>query len=432
MLCRACEEFRFPTLTKKSSSSSSSSGRKKDGPSSSSSSASSRPVSETGHVVTRNAAGSSTSSSSVSQADQPPSTSAAAAAVSYVVNELLTYIGFYRNRANGDALRRVVLTYYTSDDISEAKKTVADLFRPTFTGSVLLTDRRNSPVRAAHEAELDDLIAMFDTLDEQHLLNSVNFVAINLEHLPKFGPEEVNICTVVSNHQKLSSTVNELAAEVDHLKCSSTAPDAKATAESVAIISAAMADFQHRIDLFQSSVNSRIDYLNNICSKFSQSTSAAAASTSSVSSNPIIDRASNIVVFGVAENRAVEIWKAKVDGILRFVVGRDVQVNDAFRMGSFREGKVRPILVKLSSAWDRRLILGSCKKLKDYTERVFVRPDEPIETRRKNTLSALKYKAQQANKLTAVNDDVLYIDGVPVFSLKDGMIRGNTNNIDNV
>ena len=431
MLCRACEEFRFPSSTKNSSStSSSSSGRKKDTPSSLSSGGG-RPAAVTGHVVTRNAAG--CSSSSVPLADQPPSTSAAASsasAVSYIVHELLTYISFYRNRANVDALRRVVLTYYTPDDISEAKRTVADLFRSSFAGSILLTDRRNSPIRAAHEAELDDIIVMFDTLDEQNLLNSVSFVAMNLENLPKFGPEEVNICTVVSNHQKLSCTVNELATEVDQLKCSSRVPDARATAESVAVISAAMADFQQRIDVFQTSVNSRIEHLNSICSSFNQSAAAAAASNAATT-GPIVDRTSNIVMFGIAENRDVAVWKTKIDDVLRFVVGRDVRVNDAFRMGSFREGKMRPILVKLSSAWDRRLILSSCKKLKDYTERVFVRPDEPLDVRRKNTLSALKHRAQHDNKLAVVNDDVLYVDGVPVFSLRDGTIRSNNDNLNN-
>ena len=70
-----------------------------------------------------------------------------------------------------------------------------------------MSDRRNSPVRASLEAELDDIMAMFDIPDEHHLLNTVLFVAVYLEHLPKFGPEGVNICTVVSNHQKHCSTV---------------------------------------------------------------------------------------------------------------------------------------------------------------------------------------------------------------------------------
>lgn len=130
-------------------------------------------------------------------------------------------------------------------------------------------------------------------------------------------------------------------------------------------------------------------------------------------------------MFGIAENRNASVWKDKLDDIFHFIVGRDICVADAFRMGSYREGKVRPLMVKLSSPWDRRLILASCKRLKDYSERVFVRPDEPIETRRKKTMDSLKWKAERENKVVTVNDGVLSIDGVAVYSLTSGNIQSN-------
>ena len=39
-----------------------------------------------------------------------------------VVNEMLSYISFYRNKSNIDALRRTVLSFYISSDIGLAKK----------------------------------------------------------------------------------------------------------------------------------------------------------------------------------------------------------------------------------------------------------------------------------------------------------------------
>jgi len=41
-----------------------------------------------------------------------------------------------------------------------------------------------------------------------------------------------------------------------------------------------------------------------------------------------------------------------------------------FRIGIVG-GKIRPIVVKLHSVWDRRLILSNCHKVKNYHERVF-------------------------------------------------------------
>ena len=85
------------------------------------------------------------------------------------------------------------------------------------------------------------------------------------------------------------------------------------------------------------------------------------------------------------KNRDASIWKSKIDDVFRFIVGKNVEVGDAFRMGTYRAGKARPALVKMACAWDRRWILASCKKLKDYPERVFVRPDESPEVRFRKT-----------------------------------------------
>ena len=39
-----------------------------------------------------------------------------------ILSDILSYLRFYRNSANVDALRRVVLSNYSADDITEAKK----------------------------------------------------------------------------------------------------------------------------------------------------------------------------------------------------------------------------------------------------------------------------------------------------------------------
>ena len=166
--------------------------------------------------------------------------------------------------------------------------------------------------------------------------------------------------------------------------------------------------------------------MNSVLSQFSKSV-ATTTSTSSTTVNSNVtdnvDRSANLVIFGIAEDRNVTIWKNKIDAVFQFILGRNVDIDDAFRLGPYRAGKVRPILVKLRSAWDRRLLLASCAKLRAYPDRVFIRPDETVEARRRKTFDWLKQKAERESRNVVVNDEILCIDGVDVYSLRNGPIR---------
>ena len=65
----------------------------------------------------------------------------------FVCNELLAYVYCYRESSNADALRRVVLNYFSYEDITAAKKLLCHEFQFTLANtpsSVLLTERRSS------------------------------------------------------------------------------------------------------------------------------------------------------------------------------------------------------------------------------------------------------------------------------------------------
>ena len=110
-----------------------------------------------------------------------------------------------------------------------------------------------------------------------------------------------------------------------------------------------------------------------------------------------------------------------LNGILGYVYGQRIEIDDMFRLGRFYSGKNRPVLVKLHSVWDKRIILSNCRVLKTYSKRgIFIAGDEPVEVRRQQTMDRLKYRAERANKTVIVNNGVLSIDDVVVFSLKDG------------
>jgi len=127
-------------------------------------------------------------------------------------------------------------------------------------------------------------------------------VACNLDNLPKFGPEELNLATVVDRQLRTEATVSELSATIDHLRTT------QVTAVGLADIDATswqMNELQQRLETFSSSVSARLDHLNTVCSK--GLTSVAASSSQQYVSRHFddIDRKLNIVVFGVKEDRDV-------------------------------------------------------------------------------------------------------------------------------
>ena len=132
-----------------------------------------------------------------------------------------------------------------------------------------------------------------------------------------------------------------------------------------------------------------------------------------------VDRSRNVVINGVPENRDSRIWLDSVTEVLKITTGNNVKISDAFRLGGrFVTGKVRPVLVKLKSAWDRRLVAIGANKLAQCEEfkRIYVSPDEPLDVRRKATLEKLKKRAER-EKTVNISYGVLFIDEEVVFSL---------------
>ena len=305
MLCDACEHARFPNATSAAAKRIKIGRGKKDNAA----------TPETGCVpsavdtVTDTAV-------PIAMAAQP---SSGADSRSIVVNELQTYVAYCRNRANGEELRHVILSFYTSTDIHEAKDIVVNEFRASIGVSPMLTERRDSTARPAHEAELDDIIGLLALLDEQGRLRGTQFVAADMERLPKFGPEELNVGAVVLRQQKLDAIIETLSTEIEQLK-QGTIHDASHDVAKHEVFESAVTEIQKRMDVFHTSINARIDYLNSICTQLSTSVNRSVAENVT---HEDIDRSSNIIIFGVAENREISVWRNCIDDILKFIVGRE-------------------------------------------------------------------------------------------------------------
>jgi len=134
------------------------------------------------------------------------------------------------------------------------------------------------------------------------------------------------------------------------------------------------------------------------------------------------NRALNLVMFGVPEDRVATVWRKTVDDALRFVHGTEVDVTDLYRVGRFVQGKTRPVVVKLRSSWDKRIILMNCRKLKDFAIRIFITADESIHVRREKAWERWRSRAEKDGKSVEVRDGILSVDVIQIFSLSDGKL----------
>jgi len=95
-----------------------------------------------------------------------------------------------------------------------------------------------------------------------------------------------------------------------------------------------------------------------------------------------------------------------VSEVLRITTVKDVVIADAFRLGGrFAAGNVRPLLVKLKSAWNRRLVVIGASKLAQCEDlkRVYLSPDEPLDIWRKATFERLQKKRRKRKTISISN-----------------------------
>ena len=142
MLCKACEEFRFPTAIEIRSSKAQK--RKTETSTSIAAGASTDLATDTADV-------------SEATASQPNT--------KLVVSELLSYVCYHRNSCSQSALLSVITSYYTPAEITAAKKCLIGLFREVIDDCAFTVERRTSTSRPAHEAEADDITAVIDYLE---------------------------------------------------------------------------------------------------------------------------------------------------------------------------------------------------------------------------------------------------------------------------
>ena len=68
-------------------------------------------------------------------------------------------------------------------------------------------------------------MCLFDIVDKGGMLNKVVFVALNLDRLPNFGPEDINLCGIASKQASIELSISALPQRVDDVSAVSTSSD---------------------------------------------------------------------------------------------------------------------------------------------------------------------------------------------------------------
>ena len=140
MLCPDCDKYRFPPPPACSTRASKSKSTKQ-------SSGSSHLASKSVSVKTDSTSSSAISPAGTNEASQSKPPEDNTCGVTVTVNELLSYVSFYRNSASKSALSHVCASFYSALEVSMAKKCLIADFHCNVINTPPATDRRSSTSR---------------------------------------------------------------------------------------------------------------------------------------------------------------------------------------------------------------------------------------------------------------------------------------------
>ena len=238
---------------------------------------------------------------------------------------------------------------------------------------------------------LADIVAAFDKLDSVEKIPAVYCEATDLIKLPSLAPDPVSkkLDENTTALQSLAHKVEELPSKVSTAAANQVTKCYSEMEKLISNIKVQLQQFFGCVNTLSLKISGRHPSSSTITDVRH---STGGGKSSSVASSGILfkqssssrDRSNNVILFGLPESSLLEA-KTAIDNMFTYLIGKNVKVVDAFRLGRRSEAgsaRPRPMLIKLDNCWDRRLLLSSCRKLKDYSvSRLFLREDLPPEAR---------------------------------------------------
>ena len=125
-----------------------------------------------------------------------------------VQNELLAYILYYYSCSSIECIKKSVLSFYTPEEIFEAKEQLW----ATNDGKINCSKHRriSTSTRAAHEADLNDIISVISDLDRQGDIYLGKYYAVNIGRIPKCAPEEYNTFAMIDRMHAVEIQIAEI------------------------------------------------------------------------------------------------------------------------------------------------------------------------------------------------------------------------------
>ena len=278
-----------------------------------------------------------------------------------VTDPVLAFVKAFRLKGDVDSLKRLVSERFSSELVDRAKKALWDCCGSTLVAASLpFQPRRDSDRRSQLVANFEDILKAFEILDSTDSIPPIFCEASDLLKLPPLSLDPIGE-QVQANTQTLlalTSSVNTIEDKITSL---------------VRLTGSLSASNSSTVD----SVEKSASYAQVASSLPSPPTDTM---SSSIKQPPRVDtRESNVVLFGVPEQKSIVETKAIVDEVFEFLAGKPVLIKDIFRLGKYSpSSRPRPLLIKLLAIWDRKLLLARKRNLRDFkVGRLFLREDVP-------------------------------------------------------
>ena len=234
------------------------------------------------------------------------------------------------------------------------------------------TSRCGSTSRPQHEAEIDGVFNALDFVDNKDLLNAVHFVAEKLDLLPKYGPEKINICAVIDRQRIADGQIVDLSCHMS---------DLENTAD-ISTIGSMATDCLRELDKKVSALPDRINNTNSAIGVFSNQINDVCGPPAR--SQMEADLSMNLVISGVEEHRDPQLWRGRIDEILKHITGRSVDIADLYERTQSPSPCDRQTSFSIGSSTHS---CGTLQTEELSTGQHFCQPDEALDVRQKKTLT---------------------------------------------
>ena len=226
--------------------------------------------------------------------------------------------------------------------------------------------RRDSDRRSQIAANLDDIVQAFVVLDSSDLIPGIYCEATDLLQVPSLSLDPIS-----EKVETNTLSLQDLVSKIDHLEAKlSSLFEASSNAHS----QTTYADVTASTIPIPSASASMSQIPQKVLSKLPFSSES---------------RDCNLILFSLPESNSIVDTKESVDEMLEFLAGKLVIVKDMFRLGKYdssggarSSNQPRPVLIKLTTPWDRKLILLRKSNLQNFkVSRLFLREDLPPDHR---------------------------------------------------